>query len=1005
MAEFSHTTETFEKIYQTLNQAQKKAVDTIEGPVMVIAGPGTGKTQILAVRIANILRQTDTPPDAILALAFTESAVHSMRERLLSVVGTAAYKIPIFTFHGLANDIIERFPESFPRIIGSTPAADVDQIDIVREILEHHADPRIRPYGNPLHYLAPIRSVIGELKRENIGPTDFKKIVAEQELALAAVPEHERVHQKGAHAGKIKSYYTDEAERIAKNKSLVDVYAKYEKMLAKRRLYDFDDMIRDVVAALGANNDLLLRLQEQYQYILADEHQDANAAQNAFLELLVNFYERPNLFIVGDDKQAIFRFQGASLDNFLYFKKRFPAATVISLEENYRSTQLILDAAFGVIGNNTVTDSALRVRLRAARRDTSAAPHIKLYECSTPQHEVTFVANTIAERLQKNPSAEIAIIYRTNSDAVDILRALQSVGVPYTIRSSQDVFSDPAILTAITLFRVVAAYGDDPHLARLLYASFLHTTPLDVFKITRFADHQKYRLADVIAHGPHLEAAGVADAHTFLAIAKRFSTLATFAKNHSLLETIDHILYESGFLAHTITTPNAARSLAAIELLTAEAKKIARTARDGGRLEDLLRFIDMVIEHHIPLASMVPIEQTGGVQLMTAHKSKGLEFETVYIIGAEEGHWGGRRDRTTFKIFNHEGHVIDEDDERRLFYVAVTRAKREVNITWSAYDDAHKPRLPSQFINEIDARFVERGAPTETPRIPVTKQPAPHTQSFTDRDYIRSLFSEQGWSATALNNFLKCPWQYFFRNLVRLPEAQTKQQLYGTAVHKALDQFFRRWGDERDMGRTEFLDFFETCLRQQPLTATEYATSLEKGKKALAGWYQWHHAHPLPRSGLVEYSIPHVSYTVVLPDGTELIVPLRGKLDRITFLNNRDVIVTDFKTAKPKSRNELRGMTKHADGDYVRQLVFYSLLLTLYDGGRWHMCSGEINFIEPDSRGKYHQEQFDITDEDRAALQSVIADASREIWTGAFWDKTCTTVDCPYCRLRQDLTK
>ena len=1008
MAEFSHTTEAFEKLYRSLNSAQKKAVDTIDGPVMVIAGPGTGKTQILALRIANILRTTDTPPDAILALAFTESAVYSMRQRLVSIVGSVAYKIPIFTFHGLANDIIERFPENFPRLIGSVPAADIDQIDILSEIIEHDADPRIRPYGDPLYYLASIRSTIQELKRENIGPNDFKKRIAADGASLAAVPEAERVHEKGAHKGKVKSQFTTAIERHEKNKALADVYAAYERELAHRHFYDFEDMIREVVAALRADSDLLLRLQEQYQFVLADEHQDANAAQNALLELLVNFHERPNLFIVGDEKQAIFRFQGASLDNFLYFKKRFPEATIISLTENYRSTQRILDVAFELIDHNKMIDQKLRVMLHAARPNLATPTNITLCEVAKPEQELAFVVTDVAHRLKENPAASIAIIYRTNSDASDVVRALQNAGVPYLLRSSRDVLDDPTMTTLVLLLRVVAEYGNDAQLARLLYADFLGTTPLDVFKITRYAARHSRLVAHVIAHDADLAEAGVTDPQPFLKIAERLTALAAYAKNHPLLESFDQLLYESGFLPHLLTTPEAPRALAALETLTAEVKKIARSTRGGGDLGDLVRFIDAVIEHAIPLDVLIPAEQAHGVQLMTAHKSKGLEFETVYIIGAREGHWGGRRSRTHFHIFNVAEEYDAQEDERRLFYVALTRAMREVIITWSTTDESGKEHLPSQFVTELNPALVTRSIPSvisDGGPSQLTRSPVQQGASLTNLNYIQELFRDQGWSVSALNNFLTCPWQYFFRNLVRLPELQTKYQLYGTAMHDTLEQFFRRWGDERDMTKTELLDFFARSLRRQPLAAIDYQDSLEKGKKALSGWLQWYAKNPAPRAGLVEYAISGVSLPVSLADQSEIAVPLRGKLDRIAFLTDRDVVVTDFKTAKPKSRNEILGTTKNANGDYFRQLVFYRLLLDLYDNGRWRMQAGEINFIEPDSRDTYHQERFEITDDVIALLRSTIASASRDVWTGAFWNATCGRADCPYCRLCQSLTR
>ncbi len=337
----------FKELYKKLNFRQREAVDAIEGPVMVIAGPGTGKTQILTLRIVNILRKTDIPPDAILALTFTEAGVSAMRKRLVSIIGSPAYRVGIFTFHSFCNDIIKRFPEEFPRIIGSTNVSDIDKIVIIKELIEKTTLKLLRPYGDTFYYLHPVRQKISELKRENISPKELELRIKNNELRFKKIPDIR--HQKGVYKGKMKGKYETEKKNIEKNKELLKIYITYENMLAERKLYDYEDMILEVIRALEKKQDFCLRLQEEYQYVLADEHQDANNAQNKLLELLVSFHENPNLFIVGDEKQAIYRFQGASLENFLYFQKKYKGARVIILEDNYRSTQTILDAAHSVM--------------------------------------------------------------------------------------------------------------------------------------------------------------------------------------------------------------------------------------------------------------------------------------------------------------------------------------------------------------------------------------------------------------------------------------------------------------------------------------------------------------------------------------------------------------------------------------------------------------------------------------------------------------------------------
>ncbi|MEK7513136.1 MAG: UvrD-helicase domain-containing protein, partial [Patescibacteria group bacterium] len=288
------TTEIFESLYARLNHAQKEAVDAIEGPVMVVAGPGTGKTQVLTLRIANILRLTDVEPKNILALTFTESAAISMRRRLAEIVGSPAYSVVISTFHGFCNDIIKNYPEEFPRIVGSEHITEVDQIAVVEDILRGAALVELKPFGDPFYYLRSIAARINTLKREGVDAGRFQEIVKEERKAFDALPE--KLHGNGAHAGNMKGEFRRLLRKIEKNRELALVYAEYERRLAESRRYDYNDMIMEVLRALERNENLLLAFQEQHQYLLVDEHQDTNNAQNRIMELLASFHENPNLF-------------------------------------------------------------------------------------------------------------------------------------------------------------------------------------------------------------------------------------------------------------------------------------------------------------------------------------------------------------------------------------------------------------------------------------------------------------------------------------------------------------------------------------------------------------------------------------------------------------------------------------------------------------------------------------------------------------------------------------
>ncbi len=323
------TSEEFEKQYKGLNKAQKEAVDTIEGAVMVVAGPGTGKTKTLTLRIANILLKTQVNPENILALTFTEAAAHEMRKRLLSIIGQDAYRVDITTFHSFANNFIKNHQEEFAHIISSESINEIDQLEIVDSCINYLPLNILRPLGDLNYYVKPSVGMINKLKQENVSPSDFKKGLDQFEKDLKS--KDDLYHEKGAHKGKMKSQYKRMNDDLLKNRELLEVYKLYQDKLNEQKKYDYTDMLLEVIKKLQEHDYLLQYLQEKYQYFLVDENQDTNSSQNKIVELVSNYFDNPNLFIVGDEKQAIFRFQGATLSNFYNFRKKYPASKLINL--------------------------------------------------------------------------------------------------------------------------------------------------------------------------------------------------------------------------------------------------------------------------------------------------------------------------------------------------------------------------------------------------------------------------------------------------------------------------------------------------------------------------------------------------------------------------------------------------------------------------------------------------------------------------------------------------
>ncbi|MDE1966472.1 MAG: ATP-dependent helicase [Patescibacteria group bacterium] len=970
------TSTEFEMLYDVLNAAQRQAVDAIEGPVMVIAGPGTGKTTILTLRMANILKSTDTAPENILALTFTESGAFAMRRKLLTIIGPAAYKVSIHTFHGFAERVIKEYPDYFPRIIGSSIVSDADQIKILEEIIGEKEIDILRPYGDPQYYVRPVASEIHILKRENVSPEALEKSIGREEPAVSKT-EKER-----------------QAKRDDKNRELAFVYRRYQEELAKRKLYDFDDMLLELIRAMESDQTFKLMLQENHHYILADEHQDANASQNRILELLSDFHRSPNLFIVGDDKQAIYRFQGASLENFLYFKEKHEDALVIDLEHNYRSHQGILDAAHSLISNNPSIPGRDRKRLLSLQVGRSP---IGVDELETRADELRHTASKVRRLIEEdgNPE-EIAILYRENKEAEAISKALSEQGIAHRIESDWNILRQEDVAKAVMLARAVYDPSDSQALGQALLLPESECDPAEVAEAFKEASRKRSPLHAVIKHMP--KGSSLADAYSRIVSWSRQSQSKPFP------DLLHQIIGESQMVVPILDSPDAVGRLAALEALHDQVSKAAESKRTF-YLKDFIEYIDVISDHGLN-TKRSHSEHQGGVRLMTAHRSKGLEFDHVFIMNAVDGTWGNRQKRSLFNIpiVEHARDAGRIEDERRLFYVAMTRARRSVNISY-ARSDGDKERVPSQFIAEIDPSLavIEKPVPAEMESAPDSRASAtndagnggtpgvgaPHP--LLDPAFVRSKFLNQPFSVTHLNNYLKCPWEYFFVNLIRLPQAQSKNQMYGTAVHAALRDFFNAYKDGRDLSKKQLVAIFKHHLSREPMSADDRDASETKGAKALGGYFDWY------KGSWERRLATEISIKGGLDIGDDSILPLTGKLDKIEFIGPSAVRVIDYKTSKPKSRNELEGKTKDANGDYKRQLQFYKLLLD--EDGKYAMEDGVIEFIEPNDRGSYKREAFAVGIAEVSALKDVIRRTAEEILGLGFLGTACKEKDCEYCRL------
>jgi len=985
----------FEKAYKELNVQQREAVDCIEGPVMVIAGPGTGKTQILALRIARILTETDTAPEQVLALTFTESGATAMRERLHRYIGAAAYHVPIYTFHGLAGMVIREYPDAFPAIIGGRPASELEKVSLIEEILENTSIKVLRPLGAPEYYIKPILSEIATLKREYITPDNLATIITHQEEVLAGT---EKTHEKGAHKGKVRSEYQKLEKNIIKNKELLYVYRAYNALLRERRLFDFDDMVVELVRALTEDEALLRDLQESYQYILADEHQDVNGSQNNILKLLASFHTSPNIFVVGDEKQAIYRFQGASLENFLYFEDAFPGTKTIALTDNYRSGQTVLDAAHTLVAVEEGPLKELRVPLLAQNVKDS---DVLLHHFSHQEIEDSFVVSEIEKEIASGvPPEEIAVILRTNKEVESFATRLRQKGVAAAASADGDILSHPITRGVETLIEAVVRPEKEDALFTVLHGPYWGITAADLVKVLG-ARRYDMPLATIISDTKALQSLGLADVDAVLRVGKTLASLRGEIVTESAHRVLARILEETGFLTYA-EAHEPTESARVIRRLYDEVERMV-VAEQVCTLEDALRQLRALREHHLSLDAPYINTENKAVSVLTAHKAKGLEFASVYIPHLTDTAWGGRKRPRAFQIpiTKHidENEFSAEDDERRLLYVAMTRAKKHLVLSHAAEGAEGRAFSPSRLLDDICEAKVE------TPPSEVFEKEfaalenvgATRTAPVLNADFITGVLKERGFSATSLNNYLRSPWDYVYRNALRIPEVQPLHMQFGTALHDVLERMTREHTASGILPEvTAYKRYLETSLGRLPLTTDEYTRLHQKALEALTV-YREHLSKILPKKTEEEFTL-RVLFKTGVPELLE--IPLTGKLDRLDFSEDGALLqVVDYKTGKPKTRGYIEGKTKDSDGGYKRQLTFYALLLSLYEHERYTTRTATLSFIEPDSKGNIREEVFEISEADVNALKGEIVNAVKEITSGTFLEVPCDPSVSSYCDL------
>jgi DNA helicase II / ATP-dependent DNA helicase PcrA len=1000
----------FYALIEALNPEQRSAVEQIEGPVLVVAGPGTGKTHVLAARIGKILLETDARPQNILCLTFTDAGVHAMRQRLLGMIGPEAHRVPIFTFHAFCNRIIQENLEYFGRT-DLEPVTDLERIEIVRRLLEPLPPAHALKTGKKdgYFYEKQLRNLFSLMKKENWTPGYIHQTIRHFLQALPQNPDYfyqknSKYGQKGApKTAKIQ----DVQEKMERLAAAADLYPKYLHAMQRAGRYEYEDMILWVLRAFEKHEALLRNYQERYQYFLVDEYQDTNGAQNRLLQQLLDYWPDPNVFIVGDDDQSIYEFQGARLQNLLDFYRQYEDSLhTVVLQENYRSPQTILDAAQHLIEHNQIRavralhDRGLQKQLRA-RHAGSVAP--RLYRYPNRLQEISGTVSDIEALLAAGtPPQDIAVLYAKHKQAQRLIALLEKKGIPYETKRPVNILDLPAVRQFRELLHYLRdelrqPFSGEHRLLRLLHAPWWQIPALDLAIVA--AQHQLEP-----GTAPTLRQRIAAPDHP-PALRRASELLESWLAATPILALpalIERLYAQSGWMAWALQQPDKAWWLQVLSALhdfvRNETDRHPRTSLD--RLTELLDSMD---DNRLALEIQQQVRSGAGVQLLTAHASKGLEFDAVFVLDTTDDFWepGGRSGGNQFALpdtLTLSGEEDALEARRRLFYVAITRAKRQLVLSYAAEENG-KALRQARFTDELALPVEDRHLPEaqllETQSVLLQEAGQPFV-SLPDSSLLDRLLEGFTLSITALNRFLRCPLSFYYQDVLRLPESESEAATYGHAMHYALQQYFLKMKTARSedgMGEERLLRLFNDFMEKYKgrFSSDGYQQRLSVGQQHLRRYYVEQVQHWKKRA-VVERRIERVEWNGI---------PMTGVLDKIEWLDNGQLRIIDYKTGTPDPKKTAPpSENQPLGGEYWRQLVFYALLLRQSGQFAEPVRSGVIAWLDPGRNGSFvHTEQV-FTPEDMQWMEEKVQDTYTRIQARDF-NRGCGQEDCAWCRLHQ----
>lgn len=983
------------------NEKQQEAIDILKGQVMLLAGPGTGKTFTVINRIEKMLSD-GVDPSSILCLTFSDAAASEMRQRLIKKMGVKASSVDIYTYHSFCNDIIKEYPSQFEMNGDVRLITDTEKITLMKECiddakLEYFVPARADKYFNTKNFI----SYVEKLKTKRISKEDYLDCLNTNPSLKPRYKEIESEIYEREQAGKTqnKGRYA-ELEKIKTNiekaKELWTLYELYCNKMLNNNLIDFSDMINFVLNAFEEDESFLIKISNKYKYFLVDEYQDTNDLQNRIIFNLVDANDEKNVFVVGDDDQIIYGFQGAKSDNIENFLTKYPQTKVICLNENNRSTQTILDFSNLVVSqdlNRLENNEYFKNTYNISKKLTAKNPKIiekdkkinRLQFAETIQ-EFNYIVDEIKNLVDseacptkdKNEKdlSQIAIIAKKRAELQTFSELLKAKNIPFQIDEGKSIF---AIRSTILIYFYLKAMNNHVLASDKLFGLMLSEPfKLDIQDYNKILEEQRLlkndRLNDFISLMRTLT--DWKNPEIISKFLETFDNLQTFASTNSLRNTIIEVVNRTGILEYFYKCPqNRIENISGIRKIISEAGNYQKTDDTRG-LADFVCYLDDCLKNEIDICLDKDGSVQNAVQLMTYHGSKGREFEYVYLPNLISSSWENFRMPGEYKLITDE--VFDKDIEQlkkdsellKLLFVGITRAKHSLTLSF-ADNNENKSQQITKYLSEF-SNYDFNSMQFECEAEDLTKEfvRSISREVFDNRKAFQNEIQERiksiDLSPSRLNDYLDCPRKFFYLKVlgIDVEEADWDNANFGSVIHSILERavkFAKEKGEYPDIKTV--LEKFHTGMdssRFSELAKKEKFIKL--GEKLLMNYYPYFSQIPANRVENVEFSFYGVSV------GEDLV---SGKIDRIEKNSDGTYSLYDYKTGKPTSEKQIT--QSGGKKNYYNQLCFYKYAYEKMTGNKVSQVG--IIYVEDHAKSVYKT----LTDSDMTYIENLIKDTYSKI--------------------------